>query len=81
LRELRKPGLRVEKELSFGAKSVSPLFEFRSWALICVATCVVWRRRIRVVNPPAFLRIRIMSVGADDGDGAGDSDAEFVVVG
>jgi hypothetical protein len=27
--------------LSFGAKSVSPLFEFRSCALICVATCVV----------------------------------------
>lgn len=36
-------------------------------------TCVVCRRRISVVNPPAFLRILMMSVGDDDGDGAGDA--------
>lgn len=71
LRELRKPGLRLWKALSFGANTVNPLFEFRSWALIWVETCVVVRRRIRVVNPPAFLRILMMSVGAEEGDGAG----------
>ncbi|WVZ00077.1 hypothetical protein V8G54_026146 [Vigna mungo] len=72
LRELRKPGLRLWKELSFGANSVKPLFELRSWALIWVETCVVVRRRIRVVKPPAFLRILMMSVGDEDGDGAGE---------
>lgn len=33
-----------------------------------------------MVKPPAFLRILMMSVGADDGDGAGESAAEVVVV-
>ena len=70
-RELRNPGLRLWKALSFGANNVKPLFEFKSWALIWVETCVVVRRRIRVVNPPAFLRILMMSVGADEGAGAG----------
>lgn len=71
LRELRKPGLRLAKALSFGANKVMPPFEFRSWELSWVDTWVVWRRRIRVVNPPAFLRILMMSVGGDEGDGAG----------
>lgn len=42
---------------------------------------MVWRRRISVVNPPAFLRILIMSVGAVsvEGAGAGDFWAKVVV--
>lgn len=36
---------------------------------------------MRVVNPPAFLRILMMSVGADDGAGAAAGDwAEVMVV-
>jgi len=78
LRELRKPGLRLEKALSFGANRVRPPLVVRSWELIWLETCVAWRRRIRVVNPPAFLRILMMSVGGAEGAGAGAAAVEGV---
>lgn len=40
LRELRKPGLRLEKALSLGANKVKPPFVVRSWELIWLETCV-----------------------------------------
>ena len=65
--------MRLEKALSEGANMVKPLFVFMSCELIWLDTWVVFKRRIRVVNPPAFFRILMMSVGGDDGDGAGEA--------
>ncbi|KAF7827432.1 NAD(P)H-quinone oxidoreductase subunit H, chloroplastic [Senna tora] len=91
LRELTNPGLRLENALSVGVNKVNPPFEFRSCEFIWFATWVVFRRHIRVVNPPTLFMIMIMSVDrGDDGEGAGangnDSaevryDMEGVVIG
>lgn len=74
------PNLRLEKQLSGGAKMVRPRLFFLSCPLICSAMSVFFRSRMKVVKWPAFLRIERMSLGPDGaaGDCAGDW-AEVVV--
>lgn len=62
LSELRKPALSFMKELSSGAKRVNPLEvddddDVMSCELSWLINCVVLRRRMRMENFLAFVRI------------------------
>ncbi|WVZ24562.1 hypothetical protein V8G54_003106 [Vigna mungo] len=63
VRELRKPGLSLEKALSSGAKRVNPPeLEVTSCELSWLMSWVVFKRRVRTENLLAFLRIWTMSM-------------------
>lgn len=64
--ELKNPALRCEKAESSGAKIVNPpLFADMSCEFRLSTICVVLRRRVRIVNVFAFLRIFVMSSGVE----------------
>lgn len=63
LREFKVPDLRLENAASVGAKRVKPFFVSLSCPLIWSATAVLFKRRIKIVKPPAFWRILVTSGG------------------
>ncbi|KAI5413179.1 hypothetical protein KIW84_057691 [Lathyrus oleraceus] len=65
-REFKKPALRFEKAESSGARIVSPpLFPVMSCEFMLLMISVVFRRRVRMLNVLAFLRILVMSSGVE----------------
>lgn len=60
---MRAPDRRLENALSVGAKTVRPLLELLSWALIWSLTAVLFISLISTVNCPAFSRTLVMLSG------------------
>lgn len=73
------PALRLENAVSLGARMVMPLFVFPSWEFKLLSNWVVFKRRIKVLNWPDFLRILMTLVGPGGvGARAGDWARVFV---